>query len=336
MKRTKYIMNAGRMSRKDNTLMFTPIDKNGKEGTKKSLPIKGVANLYCFGSLDANSAMYNFLGQKKVAVHFFDFYEHYTGSFFPKEKLLSGKVTVKQTQCYLQKKRRLYIAQQFVKGSVFNMLHNLKGYYRKGRPVDDLIQKIELLEAKIDITQNIPELMGIEGNCRKNYYDAFDDILIGTDFLMQGRSKQPPKNEVNALISFGNTMCYTLCMDAIYHTSLNPTVSFLHEPGARRYSLALDIAEIFKPILIDRLIFRLINKKQIQPKHFEQRLNGCFLNDKGRAIFLKAYDENLRLTIKHPTLKRKVSYRHLVVLECHKLLNYIVGAKPHYKPYKIH
>lgn len=79
---------------------------------------------------------------------------------------------------------------------------------------------------------------------------------------MGQRTKLPPSNEVNAMISFVNSMCYTLCLDMIYHTQLNPTISFLHQPGERRYSLALDLAEIFKPVLADRLIFSLLNKNR--------------------------------------------------------------------------
>src|SRR5947207_3219725 len=88
-------------------------------------------------------------------------------------------------------------------------------------------------------------------------------------FLITMSTTPAPSNEVNAMISFVNSMCYTLCLDMIYHTQLNPTISFLHQPGERRYSLALDLAEIFKPVLADRLIFSLLNKKQIQDCDFD-------------------------------------------------------------------
>lgn len=164
------------------------------------------------------------------------------------------------------------------------------------------------------------------------YYDAFG--LIINDFEMGNREKQPPSNEVNALISFGNMVCYTLCLDQIYHTQLNPTISFLHEPGARRYSLALDLAEVFKPILVDRLIFSLLNKKQIQSKDFDKKLNGCFLKESGKKTFMQAWDEKLKETIMHRSLKKKVSYKHLVRLECYKLVKHILKIEE-YKPFKI-
>ena len=175
--------------------------------------------------------------------------------------------------------------------------------------------------------------MGIEGNCRQVYYRSFENIIDG--FEMNNRSKQPPSNEVNALISFGNMMCYTLVLDQIYHTQLNPTISFLHEPGTRRYSLALDLAEIFKPILIDRTIFRVLNKREIKAQHFERKMKACFLKDSGRKIFIKIFEERLRETIQHPNLGRKVSYKHLVKLECYKIAKYVLKMEPIYTPYKM-
>src|SRR5690625_4619731 len=115
-----------------------------------------------------------------------------------------------------------------------------------------------------------------EGNIRQVYYAAFEEII--PNFEMGNRTKRPPSNEINALISFVNMMCYTLCLDHIYHTQLNPTISFLHEPGYRRYSLALDVSEVFKPILVDRLIFTLLNKNILSEKDFNKKMNYCLLN----------------------------------------------------------
>lgn len=319
------------MSRKDNTLKFTPVDEAGNEGTPKYIPVEGVDNLYTFGSLDANSALYNFLGKEQISVHFFDYYEHYTGSFMPKDYLLSGKVLIAQADAYSKPKKRLAIAQKLVEGAAFNMLKNLKYYNNREKDVNGCIERITGLMASIPATTDVEMLMGIEGNIRMCYYDAFSVII--SDFEMGNRSKQPPSNEVNAMISFVNSMCYTLCLDMIYHTQLNPTISFLHQPGERRYSLALDIAEIFKPMLADRLIFSLLNKKQIQQSDFDTRLNRCLLKDCGRKTVVKAWDEKLNETIKHRSLNRNVSYKHLVKLECYKLVKHILNMEE-YKPFK--
>jgi len=331
MKKTYYLFNPGRMSRKDNTLKFTAIDEEGNELPPKYIPVEGVSDLFCFGSLDANSALYNFLGKEQIAVHFFDYYEHYTGSFMPKDYLLAGKMQIEQTKHYTGKTKRLLIAQKFVEGAAFNILKNLRYYQSREKDVQGNIVTIEKFIESIQGCVDIDTLMGIEGNIRQVYYDAFDVIL--NDFTMNGRTKQPPKNEVNALVSFGNMMCYTLCLGQIYHTQLNPTISFLHEPGYRRYSLALDLAEIFKPILVDRTIFKVLNKKEIQAKDFDVQVNSVVLKDAARKTFVRAFEERLNETIKHRSLNRSVSYKHLVKLECYKLTKHILGMEE-YKPFK--
>ena len=130
-----------------------------------------------------------------------------------------------------------------------------------------------------------------------------------------------------SLISFGNMMCYSECLRSIHQTQLNPTISYLHEPGERRYSLALDLAEIFKPLLVDRVIFKVLNKREIQEKHFNKNLNRCLLNENGKKIFIAAYENRLQETINHRTLKRNVSYKHLIKLECYKLQKHLLGME---------
>jgi CRISPR-associated protein Cas1 len=329
-----YLFNAGRMSRKDNTLKFVPTDEEGREGLPKYLPVEDVENLYVFGNLEANSALFNFLGKNNISLHFFDYHEHYTGSFMPKEYLLSGKMHIAQTKNYLSTKKRILIAQKLIEGAAYNMLKNLRYYTNRDKDASEQIEKIEVYLSTLSSSNfdSVAEMMGLEGNIRQSYYEAFDTII--NDFEMGNRSKQPPSNEVNALISFGNMVCYTLCLDQIYHTQLNPTISFLHEPGERRYSLALDLAEIFKPILVDRLIFTLLNKKQIQAKDFDRQLNSCLLKESGKKTFMKAWDERLKETIKHRSLQKHVSYKYLVRLECYKLAKHLLQIEA-YKPFKI-
>ncbi len=336
MKRTYYLFNPGTLQRKDNTLRFTPIedDGNGKEheGQPRYLPVEDISEFYAFGSLNANSSLYNFLGQNDIAVHFFDYYENYTGSFMPRDGLLSGKMILAQTKHYQTKKKRVALARKFVEGAAFNMIKNLKYYNTRGKDLDKLIERIEKYISQLITAVEVDQIMGLEGNIRQTYYEGFD--LIINDFNMEGRSKQPPRNEVNALISFGNMMCYSQCLRAIHQTQLNPTISYLHTPGERRYSLSLDISEIFKPILVDRVIFKLLNKRELQEKHFDTKLNRCLLNPGGKKIFVKAFEERLTETIQHRSLKRNVSYRHLIRLECYKLSKHLLDMEE-YKPFKM-
>ncbi|MCI1778566.1 MAG: type I-B CRISPR-associated endonuclease Cas1b [Bacteroidales bacterium] len=339
MKKTYYLFNPGILERKDNTLKFTPLIQNEAdensytEGDTRYIPVENVSEFYVFGSLRANSSLYNFLGQSDIAVHFFDYYENYTGSFMPRDFLLSGRMLLAQTEYYRNDKARLVIAQKFIDGASFNMIKNLQYYNRRGKDLEVLIDMIRGLAGQIYDTKNVKQLMGVEGNIRQLYYEAFNLVL--NDFQMGARTKQPPRNEVNALISFGNMMCYSQCLRAIHQTQLNPTISYLHSPGERRYSLSLDISEIFKPVIVDRVIFKVLNKKMIQERHFDRSLNKCLLNETGKKIFVKEIEERLNETISHRSLKRNVSYRYLIRLECYKLSKHLLGIEE-YKPFKMY
>lgn len=328
-----YIFNPVELQRRENTLKIIPLLDDGTLGKPKFIPIETIGNLYVFGAMNLNSALINFLGKSGIALHFFDYYEHYTGSFMPKEYLLAGKVLMNQTKTFNSKKRRIVLAQKVIEAACYNMLKNIKYYKNRGKDeLEEYDVTISTMMYNISTTESIPELMGIEGNIRKVYYKAFD--IIVNDYEMQGRSKQPPTNELNALISFGNSLCYSACLSEIYHTQLNPTISFLHEPGYRRFSLALDISEIFKPILVDRLIFKLLNKNIITKNDFVKELNGVTLKDSARKNFVKYWDEKLNDTIKHRKLNKNVSYRMLIRLELYKLLKDIMKIEE-YKSLKM-
>jgi len=332
MKKNYYLFNPGRLSRKDNTLKFVTLDEGGKEKDVRFIPIENVDQLYVFGSLDTNSAALNFLGQNQILIHFFDYYENYTGSFMPREYLLSGKSLIQQAKFHLNLKKRLELARKIVDGAVFNMLKNLKYYHNRGKDLSSVIQEIDQLSEKISTVNTIEELMGIEGMIRQTYYQAFD-IILNDEFQFEYRSQQPPHNELNAMISFGNMLCYAECLRAIYHTHLNPTISFLHEPSERRYSLSLDLAEIFKPILVDRLIFQVVNKKIIQIEDFENKVNRIILKENAKKKFIEHWDKKINETFLHRSLNRHISYKHLIKLECYKIEKAILGLEE-YKPFK--
>lgn len=152
--------------------------------------------------------------------------------------------------------------------------------------------------------------------------------------LQNQRTKRPPGNEVNALISFGNSLLYATTLTEIYKTHLNPTISYLHQPRERRFSLSLDISEVFKPVIVDRVIFSLVNRQRIQIDDFRDEMEGCLLAEDSRKEFVRGYEERLEKTVDHPTLDKKVSHQRLLRLEGYKLVKH-VSDDDTYKGYRM-
>lgn len=370
MKRPYYICSSGRLKRKQNTIYFEPVleqrqddgsiitldadpaideetlagfteeteaDPDTGKVKRKPIPVEDIEAFYIMGEMDFNSKFFNFISQNKIPLHLFNYYGHYSGSFIPRDYLPSGFTIVEQVRAYLDTHNRLTIAREMIDAASFNILKNLQYYSKPSQGEKQIdfghaISEIENLRASIPHSATTQELMGIEGNIRERYYRCWGEI-VGQEFSLEKRVKHPPDNAINTLISFSNSLVYTTVLSEIYHTHLNPTISYLHGPGERRYSLALDIAEIFKPIIADKMIFKLLNTKQLQEKHFKKELNFCYLEEAGRKIVLQEYDERLKTTIKHRSLNRNVSYRHLIRLEAYKLVRHIT-SKDGYKAFR--
>lgn len=320
MSRSYYIFSNGRLKRKENTVFFESSDK------KVPVPIENIEQIYIFGEVDLNTKFIDLCSKYGIVLHFFNYYGFYSGSYYPREELISGDLIVRQVEHFLDREKRIFIAKKIVEGAVHNLKRNLEKRNCKG-----YVEKIKSYEANIRDARAISELMSIEAHIRKDYYKAFEEI---TGWEMGKREIRPPSNPLNALISFGNSLVYTTVLKEIYMTPLNPAISYLHEPYERRYSLSLDISEIFKPILSDKLIMNLINNKVIKLDHFDIDLNCSYLNIEGRKIFVKAFDERLESTILHRNLKRKVKYKTLIRLELYKLIKHLYGEKK-YSPLKV-
>lgn len=325
MSRPYYIFSNGRIKRKENTVYI-----ENENGDKKAIPVEDIDTIHLFGEVDLNTKLLNFLSQQNKTVHVYNYYGFYAGSFMPRDRNVSGDLTVKQVEYYLDNERRFFIALCFVEGAIFHVLRNLRGYADTEGFQNQI--STELDRAHETKGKGISELMGCEGRARDSYYQAFN-VILKDEFAMEKREKRPPTNPINALISFGNSMIYSTVLSEIYHTQLNPTISYLHEPRERRYSLSLDIAEIFKPLIIDPIIFKLVNNNMIKLEDFDEDVNYCYMNENGRRKFLKEFDQKLSTTIKHRKLKRNVSYRTLIRLECYKLIKHLLDDEV-YSPFK--
>ncbi len=328
MGETFYIINNGDLKRKDNNIVIT-----GPNGESKNLKVEVADEIYIFGEVSLNTKVLNFLSQNGIILHIFNYYGFYSGSYYPRESNISGYLLVNQVRHYDNNDKRMVIAKKILNAAAHNIYRNMRYYNGRGVELQDSMNQIESLTRNMDSGSSIEEIMGIEGNIRKVYYSSWSSI-IKQDVEFDKRVKRPPDNMVNSLISFINTLVYTTTLSEIYKTQLNPTISYLHQPGTKRFSLSLDLSEIFKPLIVDRMIFSMLNKNQITENDFDNDSNFLYLKEKAKRKVLEEYDKRLENTIFHKELGREVSYRYLIRLECYKLIKHLIGEKE-YEAFKM-
>ena len=314
-------MSMGELTRKDNSLCFR------KDGKNVYIPVENTKEIFCLNEVSINTKLLDFLAQNNIIIHFYNYYGGYSGTYYPRDHYLSGKLLVKQVLKY--ENDRMSVARAIVKGIGLNVYEVLYHYYKHGKKevkeTTDWIKSdfIRLVEQSKDVK----ELMAYEGEVWMRFYADFM-YFLPEDFVMNKRVKRPPDNPINALVSFGNTLLYTKTISAIYQTHLDQRISFLHEPSEGRFSLSLDLSEVFKPVIVFRTIFDLVNNHRLQvEKHFEKNVNYCILNEEGRKIFVKAFEERMESVFEHSRLKRKVTYRTALKLDCYKLIKNILEDK---------
>ena len=279
---TRYISSMGELTRKDNSLCFR------KDGKNVYIPIENTKEIYCLNEVGLNSKLLDFLGQKHVIVHFFNYYGGYSGTFYPKDQYMSGKLLIKQIEKF--QNNRIQIARAVVKGIGSNIYEVLYHYYKHNkREVKQTVDWIKKeFNPSVEKADGIKQLLALEGDIWMRFYNDFQ-YFLPADFIMNKRVKRPPDNPINALVSFGNTLLYTKTISAIFRTHLDQRISYLHEPSEGRFSLSLDISEAFKPVIVYRTIFDLVNNRKLQvEKHLDRKVNYCILNEEGRKIFIEA------------------------------------------------
>ena len=296
------------------------------------MPVETTSEIHVFGEVDLNTRLLNFLSQNHLPLHVYNYYGYWSGSYMPREQYVSGHLTLRQAEYYLDHEKRMILARLFVKGALANMEKVVKYYDRRGTDLSKTVETFALKSSLVDEQATPEELMALEGGSHKQYYQSWDLILKSNDFRFGQRTRRPPMNRVNALVSFGNSLMYVTALSEIHRTHLDPRIGFLHTTNQRSYTLNLDMAEVFKPVIVDRVIFTLLNRSALQAKDFRSGTEGVFLTEKGRKTFLGAYETRLKETIRHPKLGRSVSYRRLLRLDLYKLEKHLLGDEA-YEPY---
>lgn len=297
--KTLFITKESKLSRDSNTLKIETKDK------KLHIPISNLEHIIFLNDCTITTKFLALLGADGVRVSFFDHFGWFKGSYEPIEELNSNIIRLKQAEFILDKKQSLNLAKILLKSCQSTMRSNLLYYAHKGNK--ELKEKIKILdhEANQDKCKDIQTLMGYEGTFKKNYYSCWPLIDPRLDFGI--RIKRPPNNQINCLLSYLNGLVYAITKHEIAKTHLDQGFSFLHSPGGSRSSVALDLAELFKPILSDRLIWRFIRKNEISDSWFNEEIKGvCMLNEIGRVEVAKKFNERLEEKFDEVSLRDKI------------------------------
>jgi len=327
--RTHFLINAGRLRRDANNLRFDRYDEEGNVTGSKPLPINAIDEIYILGKVDIDSYTMAFIADHNILLHFFSPYQSFRGNFFPNTANSvnkSGFVLLQQLRAFDDDIHRLYLAKQITRGHFINGANNLKRY-KIEFDVDSYLDKLQKARC-------INEIMTSEGAFQKNYYRAWNGIIHNQrSFKFTQRSKRPPTDKLNSLISYINTRIYNIVLSEIYKTELDPRIGFLHEPNYRSLSLHLDIAEIFKPVIGDNLIFSLLNKNEITAKDFKTDSGRIrFTNDAVKKIETKIIS---KMTKQITIGEQRLTWRQVVRREVNQIKKNIVETCE-YEPFVSH
>ena len=321
-----HIVSDGIINREDYALLFENEEK------KHIIPVEVTHQINIYSNVTLAANVLHQMSKKQIKVAFFDPYGRLSGCFIPERSRGNGNILLKQCEAYLDEKRRLDMARRMEIASLHNIRSNLRYYEKHENGVyRESVRRISELISKENTATTVNQLMLVEAQARQIYYQMFSQIIKEKDFRFSGRTKRPPKDAINACISFGNTLLYNEFLNIIWTKGLDPAIGMVHSTNRRNYSLNLDFADIFKPVITDRVIFSLLNRKMLGTEHFEQQGEGTFLSKTGKVIFLEMYERKLKETL---VLKgKRYTYRNLMQLEVQNFKNEILNGEK-YKPYK--
>ena len=325
---TYHLLNDGILRRNDFSILFE------NENQKNFIPVEIVDNINVHSNIIFSAEFFKMMNEKEIRVSIYDRYNKLLGAFIPKNYHKSANILVNQVSEYIDNVKRLKIAKKIIIAATYNILNNLRYYKKqyKNNILDTYISNIENSIKAMENTKNNKNLLLEEARMRETYYASFNLILKDSQFKFIKRTKRPPEDSLNAMISFGNTLLYQIIATEIYKTRLDIRISYLHSSLRRYENLNLDIAEIFKPIVIDKVIFLLVNKHMIDSKlHFKKNGKSVLLNKEGKKIFITQINKKLYSKVK--IKEKNYTYYELIREEVLKILRYF-KTQQEYVPYK--
>jgi len=332
-----YVMTPHAYAHIDNATVRIDVERE----KKLQVPMHHVGGLVCFGNVMVSPALMHRLADEGKSLVFLD----ESGRFKARlEGPVSGNVLLRRAQHRLvdDATRTLEMARTLVLGKLKNSRTLLQRAARETADVSESQQldRIVLdLAASLRATQQadtLDALRGIEGEAARNYFGALNLAVkpsYRSQFRMDGRSRRPPLDRLNALLSFLYAMQMNDCRSALETVGLDPQLGFLHALRQGRAALALDLQEEFRSMLCDRLALTLINRGQVGERDFDQREGGAvMLNDKGRRSVITAWQERKQEEITHPLLEQKLPIALLPLVQARLLARAIRGEMESYLP----
>lgn len=309
-----------------------------KDDTEIRLPLHNIEDIVVFGGRGASPALMNKCTEENIGLNFMS----HSGKFLARaEGAVSGNVYLRREQYRIadNEERSLAIARNFIIGKLYNSRYVIDRAVRDHSlqvDVEKLKSRSELLSQAILKCRNVTDidtLRGIEGESAQLYFSVFNEYILQQkdDFRFTVRSKHPPLDNVNALLSFAYSIATGMCTSALEAVGLDPYVGFMHTDRPGRRSLALDLVEEFRAIMCDRFVVSLINKRIIGNDDFDVREDGAvLLSEDGRKLFITHWQSRKQETVTHPFLKEKVEWGLLPYVQALLLSRYIRGDLDEY------
>lgn len=300
------------------------------------IPIHSVSGLFCFGNVLVSPALMGFCGEKGVNLAFFTEYGRFYGRLQGKT---SGNILLRRAQYQADELQTLEIARSFVAAKLVGTRNVLLRHQRNHGSEEAVEQAIKRLASSVRLTRsidNLDSLRGVEGDAAATYFSVFEKLInekLRADFPFTGRNRRPPRDPVNAVLSFVYTILGQDIGAALNGVGLDPQVGFLHADRPGRDSLAQDLLEEFRPWMADRLVLSLINRRQLKASDFITESSGAVrLSDDARKQLLVAYQEKKQQEITHPFLKEKVPIGIVPHVQAMLLARHLRGDLQRYPP----
>ncbi len=309
---TLYVTTDGAWLRKDGANIVMEVDREDRA----RLPVHMLEGLVCIGRVSVSPPLLGFCAEQGICVS----YLTPNGRFLARvEGPVSGNVLLRREQYRRSDNREgcASIVRNILIGKILNqrtVLGRALRDHKEGMASDAAASletahnRLRRISERLLVESDVDVLRGLEGEAAQVYFSVFDHlILVNSDRLrFRGRSRRPPLDAINALLSFLYTLLTHDCRSALETVGLDPAVGYLHRDRPGRPSLALDIAEEFRPLMADRVALSLINRRQISEKDFRWIENGAvLLSDEARKVVLTTYQERKREEMVHPFLGEK-------------------------------